>query len=145
MRETLESRKLIMTDRNIADVIDQIKAIVPIAEDKLINSMNWVRQDSLYRPPEDSYESWKMLQQTLLKVIKIPKEEWQFEALSIFSMVPIERIKREASLLPDSCDTCKTTHEICDGEISYGSELCIDKLQNHLHKNQKYKVIASKE
>jgi len=89
-----------MADREITDVVDQIKTLVPQDKIEFIGRLDWVYQDACCRPPEDRRRSWEYLQQCLLKFIGLyPNEDWQFQVLSVFSTVTVEEIKEDVARL----------------------------------------------
>ena len=65
---------------------------VPLTETDFIKDLEWNFEDASYKAPEETLQ-WQRTQQTLVKHIPVPKEEWQFEVLSIFTTQPIESIK----------------------------------------------------
>lgn len=83
-----------MNRRNCGAVITEMLTKVPKTKDNvdLIEALDWNREDASYKAPEETLQ-WQRTQQTLVKHIPVPKEEWQFEVLSIFTTQPIEAIK----------------------------------------------------
>jgi len=83
-----------MNRRNCGVVITEMLTKVPKTKDNvdLIEALDWNREDASYKAPEETLQ-WQRTQQTLVKHIPVPKEEWQFEVLSIFTTQPIEAIK----------------------------------------------------
>lgn len=82
--------------RNILDVVAQIQDKVPEDQGRLHYRLDNVHSSALYRAPEMMFMSWDELQETLITAIgEFPKEDWQFEVLSIFSTVPVSEIRRD--------------------------------------------------
>jgi hypothetical protein len=70
--------------------------IKQIPEDKkeFIKDLQWNCEDAFYKAPEQSIQ-WYRTQQTLIKHIPKPEEEWEFNVLSIFTTKSIEDLKKE--------------------------------------------------
>ena len=83
-----------MNRRNCCVVITEMLTKIPKTRDNvdLIEALDWNREDANYKAPEETLQ-WQRTQQTLVKYIPVPKEDWQFEVLSIFTTQPIEAIK----------------------------------------------------
>jgi hypothetical protein len=71
-----------------------IKMLAEIPNDKIefINDLRWNYNDSLYKAPEEIIQ-WTRTQETLVKHIPKPIEEWEFKILSIFTCRSIDAIK----------------------------------------------------
>lgn len=83
-----------MIRRNCCQVIDQIKAKVPEERKFFLKDLDEVRKDAAYKAPEETIQ-WERLHRCLLSEIFPPNEEWEIEIWSIFSTVPVERIKED--------------------------------------------------
>lgn len=83
--------------RDCCKVIDQIKEKVPNGMEKFLGDLEEVRKDAAYKAPEETIQ-WERLQKCLLSYIHPPKEDWEIEIWSIFSTVPVEKIKKELGL-----------------------------------------------
>ena len=83
-----------MNRRDCSTVITEMLAKIPKSRDNVdfIEALDYNREDANYKAPEETIQ-WERTQQTLIKYIPIPKEDWQFEVLSIFTTQPIEAIK----------------------------------------------------
>lgn len=83
-----------MNRRDCGLVITEMLTKIPKTKDNvdLIEALDWNREDASYKAPEETLQ-WQRTQQTLIKYIPIPKEEWQFEVFSIFTALPIEVVK----------------------------------------------------
>lgn len=74
-------------------VIDQMIEKIPVDKIDLIYDLKWNRDDSVYKAPEETLQ-WERTMNTLIEHISKPKEEWEFEALSIFTTTPIDELKK---------------------------------------------------
>ena len=54
-----------------------------------------ILSDNSYKSPEETIQ-WERTMRTLIKHIPIPKEDWEFNVLSIFTTRSIENLKTEA-------------------------------------------------
>jgi hypothetical protein len=84
-----------MERRNCVEVIEQMLEKIPEDKTELIKDLKWNKNDAKYKPPEETLQ-WQRTGATLQGHISIPKEDWEFEILSIFSTIPVEEIKEEA-------------------------------------------------
>ena len=82
-----------MERRNCCTVIAQMMQKIPQDKTELIKDLNWNFEDASYKAPEETLQ-WERTQQTLIKHLPNPTEEWEFEILSIFTTQSIEDIKR---------------------------------------------------
>tara|TARA_R110000822_G_scaffold233483_1_gene364912 strand:+ start:28 stop:318 length:291 start_codon:yes stop_codon:yes gene_type:complete len=91
-----------MNRRNCGVVITEMLTKVPKIKDnvELIEALNWHIEDASYKAPEETLQ-WERTMNTLQKYIPKPKEEWQFEVLSIFTTQPIEAIKSAVNFQKD--------------------------------------------
>ena len=78
--------------RECAEVIKQMLEIVPKENQPLIDDLMWYYNDASYKAPEDIIQ-WERTSDTLKKHMVNPKEDWEFQVLSIFSTVSFEEIK----------------------------------------------------
>ena len=78
--------------RECAEVIKQMLEIVPKENQPLIDDLMWNYNDASYKTPEDIIQ-WERTSDTLKKHMVNPKEDWEFQVLSIFSTVSFEEIK----------------------------------------------------
>lgn len=78
--------------RECTEVIKQMLEIVPKENQPLIDDLMWNYNDASYKAPEEVIQ-WERTSGTLQKHIVNPKEDWEFQVLSIFSTVPFEEIK----------------------------------------------------
>ncbi len=83
-----------MNRRDCAVVITEMLTKVPKTKENvdLIEALDWNREDASYKAPEETLQ-WERTMNTLQKHIPKPKEDWQFEVLSIFTTQPVEAIK----------------------------------------------------
>lgn len=70
--------------RNCCEVIGEILKVVPTDEGDFIEALNWNYDDASYKAPEQTIQ-WTRTSETLLKYIQIPREDWHFEVLEIFT------------------------------------------------------------
>jgi len=68
--------------------------IAKVPEDKteLLKDLEWNLDDASYKAPEETLQ-WERTQETLIKHFPNPKEDWEFEVLSIFTTQPVEQLK----------------------------------------------------
>ena len=78
--------------RNCLEVIEQMLQIIPLDERLFRSALEWNKADSFYTPPEETIQ-WERTGSTLRNYIPVPKKEWEFQILSIFSTIPIEELK----------------------------------------------------
>lgn len=78
--------------RNCYKVICEMLSYIPKSETKLISDLNWNKEDSRYKAPEEVIQ-WQRTAATLRNHFEIPKENWQFKILSIFSTKSVEELK----------------------------------------------------
>jgi len=89
--------------RNACQVIEQMLAKIPVDKLEFIADLNWNHTDASYKAPEETIQ-WIRTQQTLMKHIESPKEEWEFEVLSIFSTIPVNEIKKQVLGVEDNIE-----------------------------------------
>jgi hypothetical protein len=73
-------------------VISEMIEKIPLDKKELIKDLTWNFEDAKYKAPEENLQ-WLRTQETLIKHIPKPIEEWEFEVLSIFTTLPIDVIK----------------------------------------------------
>ena len=83
-----------MNRRNCCSVISEMIKKVPANNIEFIKDLEWNFEDASYKAPEENLQ-WIRTQKTLIKHITLPKEEWEFEVLSIFTTQPIDLIKEQ--------------------------------------------------
>lgn len=81
--------------RHCPEVIATMLEFVPIDREKFIEDLKWNFEDASYKSPEETIQ-WERTMRTLIKHIPIPKEDWEFNVLSIFTTRSIENLKTEA-------------------------------------------------
>jgi hypothetical protein len=79
--------------RNCCEVITQMLEKVPTEKTDFIKDLKWNYTDASFKAPEETLQ-WERTMNTLQKHIPIPKEEWEFEMLSIFTTKDISELKR---------------------------------------------------
>lgn len=67
---------------------------IPPTEVNFIKDLGWNMEDSFYKPPEETLQ-WDRTMVTLQKYIHQPKEDWEWEVLSIFTTNTIEELKQK--------------------------------------------------
>ena len=82
-----------MEKRLCTDVIDQMINIIPKENTQLIQDLQWNHIDASYKAPEETIQ-WYRTSETLRKHIPNPKENWEFDVLSIFTTEPVDEIKK---------------------------------------------------
>lgn len=82
-----------MQRRNCCGVIAQMIAIIPVENVEFIQSLEKDFESASYKAPEDTVQ-WDRVSETLYEYLPEPKEDWEFEVLSIFTTHPIEAIKK---------------------------------------------------
>lgn len=81
-----------MKRRNCYEVINQMIAKIPKTKTELLKDLQWNYEDAIYKPPEQIIQ-WNRTQYTLIKHIPKPKEDWEFEVLSIFTTKTVKELK----------------------------------------------------
>jgi hypothetical protein len=79
--------------RDCCKVISQMILSIPGDRTDFIKDLHWNYQDASYKAPEETIQ-WHRTQQTLIKHIPSPVEDWEFEVLSIFTTEPIEKLRK---------------------------------------------------
>ena len=85
-----------MKRRNCCQVIAEMLEKVPTEKTELIKDLEWNFEDASYKAPEETLQ-WQRTQQTLIKHLPEPKEQWEFEVLSIFTTQSIDDLKSKVS------------------------------------------------
>ena len=85
-----------MKKRDCAQVIDQMLEKVPQSETDFIKDLEWNRTDASYKAPEETLQ-WQRTMDTLQRHIPSPVEEWEFEAISIFTTRSVDELKKIAT------------------------------------------------
>ena len=83
-----------MIRRNCCLVIQEMLHKIPLDKTELIKDLEWNLDDASYKAPEDTLQ-WVRTQQTLIKHIPEPSEDWEYEVISIFTTLSIEEIKKK--------------------------------------------------
>jgi len=82
--------------RNCSAVIEEMLQHIPSNHYEFIEDLKWNQDDAKYKAPEETIQ-WFRTQNTLMKHIPIPKNEWEFHVLSIFTTLPVEEIKHHVN------------------------------------------------
>ena len=78
--------------RNLKDVMLDV---IPNTEGYLIAILKSIRNDQIYRAPEDTV-GWELVSEELQSIpLNSNSEYWKFKIFSIFSTMSIEDIKKE--------------------------------------------------
>lgn len=85
--------------RNLINVIDDMLDVVPKHNTELIEELERIKHDQIYRTAPESMVRWEEVSYVLMDYIPIPKEEWEFKVLSIWSTKSIEELKEYAKTL----------------------------------------------
>lgn len=80
--------------RDCVKIIEEMLSIIPESEEELIIKLLFNKTDAMYKAPEETIQ-WVRTSETLQYHIPIPKEEWEFKVLSIFTTLSIEQIKSQ--------------------------------------------------
>lgn len=83
-----------MQPRNCVTVITQMLAHVPSDKTQFILDLELNREDASYKAPEETIQ-WFRTAQTLEKYISSPREDWEFEIVSIFTTMPVEALRKQ--------------------------------------------------
>jgi len=81
-----------MQPRHCPTIIKQMMEKIPSEKTEFIKDLQWNYEDASYKAPEETLQ-WHRTMQTLQKHIPEPKEDWEFEVLSIFTTKSIEELK----------------------------------------------------
>lgn len=81
--------------RNLKDVINEMLKVIPKDEINLIDALKDIRNNQIYRAPEDTV-GWELVSEELQLIdLNFNSEYWKFKIFSIFSTMSIEDIKKE--------------------------------------------------
>ena len=80
--------------RNCCAVIAQMMEKIPSGNDKLVKDLKWNLEDASYKAPEQNIQ-WQRTMKTIQKHFPDPKEDWEFEVLSIFTTKTAFQLKKE--------------------------------------------------
>jgi len=83
-----------MKRRDCCQVISKMIEKIPEDKTELLKDLNWNLEDASYKAPEETLQ-WERTQNTLIKHFPEPKEDWEFELLSIFTTVSVEDLKKQ--------------------------------------------------
>jgi hypothetical protein len=83
--------------RNCTQIIEQMIGKIPTDKKDFINDLQKNRNFASYKAPENT-EQWSRVHETLMQHIPEPKEDWEFEVLSIFTTLSIEALKNTVNL-----------------------------------------------
>lgn len=82
--------------RNVGIVISQIKDLVPVENESLLNRLNAVLSSATFRAPEVQRITWGELAAVLTEELPMPpKEDWQFKVAAVFNDVSEEVVREE--------------------------------------------------
>lgn len=81
-----------MEPRICTTIISEMVSKIPESEIEFIKDLQWNYEDASYKAPEETIQ-WNRTYQTIVKHIPKPKQDWEFEVLSIFSTMTVENIK----------------------------------------------------
>lgn len=85
--------------RNLKDVINEMLDVIPNTEGHLIAILKSIRNDQIYRAPEDTV-GWELVSEELELIdLDLDSEYWKFKIFSIFSTMSIEDIKKELTVI----------------------------------------------
>jgi len=82
--------------RNQISVVNEILKEIPDSEVDFINDLLHLRDGFLYKAPEEKKLCFDLISDIIFNYLyKPPKHDWQFKVLSIFSTLPVNRIKED--------------------------------------------------
>ena len=81
-----------MNRRNCCIVISKMLEKIPKDKVEFIKDLEWNYEDAMYKAPEEVIQ-WNRTYKTLTKHITIPKEDWEFEVVSVFTTQPVNELK----------------------------------------------------
>jgi hypothetical protein len=89
--------------RNLFEVIEQVQAVIPTACDGIHHDLNSILDSLRYCPPENIGMWWQQTQNALfIEIGDVPTEDWHFEALSIWSTIPVDQIREDVRKIKES-------------------------------------------
>jgi hypothetical protein len=81
-----------MERRNCQEIILKMLEKVPADKVDFIKDLRWNFDDAGYKAPEETLQ-WERTMHTVMIHIPNPKEDWEFEVLSIFTTKSIEGLR----------------------------------------------------
>jgi len=81
-----------MKPRNCCNVITTMIEKIPESKTDFIKDLMWNYNDAAYKAPEETLQ-WDRTMVTLIKHIPEPKENWEYDVLSIFTTKSIDELK----------------------------------------------------
>lgn len=82
-----------MERRDCSKVIREIISKIPEDKKEFIKDLEWNYNDSIYKAPEEVIQ-WSRTYDTICRHIPTPREDWEFEVLSVWSCIPINEIRK---------------------------------------------------
>lgn len=79
--------------RNCCEVIEKMIETLPLGKRDFREDLEWNYEDAFYKAPEENIQ-WRRTQETLIKHIPNPTQDWEFEILSIFTTLSVEELKK---------------------------------------------------
>lgn len=86
-----------MERRDCQKVITAMLAEIPGSKTELIKALGENFIDASFKAPEENLQ-WHRTMKTLEKHIPALAQDWQFRVLSIFTMRPVEELRRVVAL-----------------------------------------------
>lgn len=86
--------------RDCGTIIKQMLNHIPMSESVLREELEWNLNDAQYKAPEETIQ-WERTSETLNRHIKEPIKNWEFEVCSIFSTVPVEKLREISATAPE--------------------------------------------
>jgi len=80
--------------RCVANVITEMLEKIPSYEKSLIEELSKVREEQAYKSPELQTECWGRISRILWSNIPEPDAPWHFEVLSVYSTLPVDKLKK---------------------------------------------------
>ena len=81
-----------MKPRNCCNVITTMIEKIPESKTDFIKDLMWNYEDATFKAPEETLQ-WERTMETLIKHIPKPKENWEYDVLSIFTTKSIDELK----------------------------------------------------
>ena len=82
--------------RDCCVVIRQMIEKIPPEKTEFIKDLQWNYDDATYKAPEETIQWYRTMETIKKHITPKPVEEWEFELLSIWAVMPIEEVKRIA-------------------------------------------------
>lgn len=89
-----EQTKPKQTMRYHREVLKEIIDKIPTIRENFKTHLQGIYEDSFYKAPESKIP-WDRTCEILNIHIPTPKEEWEYEVVSIFTTIPIEKLKEK--------------------------------------------------